>query len=672
MSDIVQRAEDNFKLDKSFWADIYDKARQDQFFLSDDKNAQWESADLTNRMNEGRPALTIDQLGQFVHQVSNDIRMNTPTINVIPNGSESSMETAEVIKGLIRNIEYVSNADSAYDTAASNAVKCSIGFIRVDNDYIDESSFEQELKVGRVVNSLQCWIDSRSIETDGSDAKRGTCLESITVADFKKKYPKENPTSFAEDDKNLNDIKDEDFINIAEYYEIEEEERRIGVSEAGEMEEYQEEREYKAERVMKKRTVMRYILSGEAVLEKAVFPGKYIPLVPVYGEEAWVDGKREIYSLIRKSKDAQRMFNYWKSLETELLMKQPNAPIMVVEGQIEDYADDWKNPSKSMALRYKAVDVDGKPAPAPQRLNPPTIPTGVVNAARSTVDDIKATMGLYGASIGARSNETSGIAIERRNQEGEVATFHFADNLNKSITHVGKILVCAIPKIYDTARTLRIIGEEDEPKEVGVNGQMVKDQEESFDLRKGKYDTKVITGANFTTKRQEAAAFFTSIVEKQPQLMEIMGDLLFKNMDFAGAQGMAERMKKVIDPKFLEEEGEEEFDAEKEQMAMVIQEGSQQMEQMQAEMAKMQEQLDNKEGELLIKAEAEQNKSEDNDKSTNIDQFNAETNRQKAIDDHTYKMNAIALKREEMAQKDRQENKRLKDAQQESEIPSDS
>lgn len=679
----IKRAEDNYKQDRQFWSDIYTKASEDMFFQSDDKNAQWDSTALTNRTDEGRPSLTIDQLGQFVHQVANDIRMNTPTITIIPNGSDSSIETAEILKGLIKNIEYVSNADEAYDTASVNSIKSSIGFIRVENDYIDDSSFEQELKIRRVVNPLQCWIDCASTEVDGSDATRGIEIESLQVSIFNKRYPGKEPVSFADEDENKNkDLKDEDYVNVATYYEIIEESKDVGVSEDGEMQEAQEGVEYKARRTMKKKKVMKYVLSGVDILEKAVFPGKYIPLIPVYGEEAWVDGKREIYSLIRKSKDAQRMFNYWKSLETELLMKQPNAPIMAVGGTTENYADDWKNPNKSMVLRYDATDADGNPAPAPSRLAPPTIPTGIVNAARATVDDIKATMGLYGASIGARSNETSGIAIERRNQEGEVATFHFGDNLNKSITHVGKILVCAIPEIYDTARVLRIIGEEDEAKEVGINGKTVKDQEATFDLRKGKYDTRVVTGASFTTKRQEAAQFFTSIVEKQPQLMEVMGDLLFKNMDFAGAQGMAARMEKIIDPKFLVEEEEEEVDPEKEQMAMVIQEGAQQMEQMQTQIEEMQEKLESKDAEILIKAESEKSKAQDDYRKTEIDLMNAKTNREKVTGDYQTKMEMVALKREEMAQKerDRQEQlllkaheiKRSEDAQQESEIPSDS
>jgi hypothetical protein len=361
---------------------------------------------------------------------------------------------------------------------------------------------------------------------------------------------------------------------------------------------------------------MRYKLSGKEVLEETTFPGKYIPIVPVYGEEAWLDGKRNLFSLIRKSKGAQKMYNYWKSLETELLMKQPQAPIMVAEGQIEDYAEDWLNPSKAMALRYKVKDAEGNAVGAPQRLEPPTIPTGIVNASRQTVDDIKATMGLYNASIGARSNETSGIAIQRRQQEGDVATFHFADNLNRSIAHVGRILVCAIPEIYDTPRVIRIIGSEDEPKEVGINGAGVEDQEEGYDLTKGKYDVRVISGAPYTTRRQEAAAFFSDVVKSQPDLMQIMGDLLFKNMDFTGAEAMAERMKKLIkrtNPDMIESDDEEQPapDPEKMQMAQVIEQSQQAIAQMQQEMQGMQAALDNKQGDLQIKAQSEAQKAEE-------------------------------------------------------------
>ncbi len=652
MSDILERAQKNYKADVDHWSDIYTKAKEDMYFLSDNSDAQWDTKERNARTSTGRPALTIDQLGQFVHKVANDIRMNTPTINIIPAGSEADVETAEVFKGLIKNIEYSSNADEAYDTASLSAIRCSIGFIRVDHDYVDNETFEQELLIKRVVNPLSCYLDRMSTEADGCDAKHGAYVESITVAEFKSRYPNNEVSSFAEDTK---EFKDDDFVNIAEYFEIKEEGKEIGVNEAGEMEEANEDVEYTSKRTVKKKKVCRYILSGSEVLKETTFPGKYIPIVPVYGEEAWIDGKRQLYSLIRKSKDAQRMYNYWKSLETELLQKQPIAPVMAAEGQLEEYAADWKDPSKAIALRYKQTDIDGNPAPMPTRLAPPQIPTGIVNAARATVDDIKATMGLYNASIGQASNETSGVAISRRKEEGDVATYHFGDNLVRSIAQVGRILVSAIPEVYDTPRIIRIIGAEDEPEQIGINGSVTEEQERPFDLRNAQYSVRVTAGASNVTRRQETAAFLEQIITKSPDMLQVFGDLLFKNMDFTGAQAIAERMKKVIDPKFLDENKDQQIDPEKEQMQMALQQAEQMMQGMQAQLAEMEQQLKNKQGEIQVKVMAEENNASNDQAKIQLEIMKLEQEQEKirieagkAKEEREFKMAALGMKQREL------------------------
>lgn len=622
--DIIVAARARWERDKANWSEVYDRAREDLHFLSDDEYAQWDSVDAQARTNNGRPAITIDQLNQFVHQVSNDIRMNTPTINVIP-GDNASQETAEIFKGLIKNIEYSSNADDAYDTAANFSVKSSIGFIQVDHEYVDDESPDQQLCIRRVINPLSCLIDSNSVECDGRDAKHGTIIDKMLASDFRKQWPDFEPISF-DDGKGK---KDSEYVYIAEHFVLVESEEEYGYLDDGTKEPFDKKKKYKTKRKLKKTKVKRYKLSGSDVLEETSFPGKYIPLVPVYGEEAWVEGKRHLHSLIRKSKGAQKMYNYWKSLETELLMKQPQAPVLAAAGSIENYTADWLDPGKSMALRYDHVDQQGNPIPKPERLAPPTIPTGIVNAARETVDDIKATMGIYNASIGQRDNETSGVAIRQRQQEGDVATYHFGDNLVRSITHVGRILVCAIPEIYDTPRIIRIIGEEDEPKAVGINGQKVADQEDEYDLRKGKYDVKVITGAPFTTRRQETVAALQEVFKASPELMTVMGDLYFKYSDFSGAHAMAERMKKVVDPKFLEENNDQ--DPEKEALKAQIMEGQQLMQALEQEALAMKQKL------------------ESEDESNQLE-------REKMQLDYDAKMKELALKAAEMEQKGREMN----------------
>lgn len=601
MADIVEKIREKYKKDSNYWSEIYERAKEDLFFLSDDPYAQWDSRDYNERQTTGRPTLTVDQLSQFVHQVANDIRQNTPTINVIPADSDTDNETAEVIKGLIKNIEYESNADDVYDTAVLSAVRSGIGFIRIDHDYADDQSFHQNLYIHRVVNPFNCWIDADSIECDGRDAKHGTITEKITVAEFKRRFPGKEVVCFEADESGYaREKKDDDYVTIAEHFALREEEKTIAVDEMGNIFEAEEGAEYQQTRKIKKTTVVRYKLSGKEILEETTFPGKYIPLIPVYGEEMWIDGKRKLLSLIRRAKDAQKNYNYWKSLETEILQKQPNAAYMAAAGQVDEFSDEWADPAKSVVVRYKSTDTNGNPLQPPIRMEPPILPAGVVNAGMRAVDDIKATIGMYNASIGARSNETSGIAIQRRQQEGDVATFHFADNLVRSITQVGRVLVCAIPEIYDAARVLRIIGMEDETKTIGVNGVAAEGQERPFDLTRGKYDVRVVAGGSYTTRRQEAAQFFTDLVTRSPDMMMVIGDLMFKSMDFSGAHAMAERMKKIISKQSPEIVDDEE-NPEAQQMAQL----TQQLQAMAAENQALQDRIKSKEQEQQVKYQIE-------------------------------------------------------------------
>lgn len=626
MSDIVETAKKRLKRDQDAWRDIYDKASDDLHFLSDDDFAQWDEKDYWERVRTNRPALTVDQLGQFIHQTANDIRMNTPTINVLPGDSDASEESAEVFKGLIREIEYRSNADDVYDNASLSSVKCGIGFMRVDHEYEPEG-FNQVLVIKRVVNPLSVWLDADSIECDGRDAKHGTIIEQITVAKFKKLYPGFEPYSFESDSKEK--LTDESNVTIAEHFYIEEEQEEIKSNDG------------RQKRTISKRTVKRVKLSGKDVLEETTFPGQYIPIIPVYGEESWVDGERHLYSLIRKSKQAQKMFNYWKSLETELLMKAPQAPVMAAEGQIEEYAEDWKNPNKAMVLRYKVKDLEGNAVSPPQRLEPPTIPTGIVNASRMCVDDIKATMGIYNAGLGQIDNAISGVAIQGRKQEGDVATYHFADNLVRSITHVGRILVGAIPIIYDTPRIIQIIGSAEETKPIGVNGELAPEQPATVDLTRGKYDVRVVTGASFTTKRQEAAQFLSQLVQTNPDFIKIMGDILFKNMDFAGSQAMAERIKKIMDPAILNED----------KVDPAVIQLQQQLQQTQAMAAALQQQLNDKQAELSIKAQSEKNDAEESQAKIEMQLLELKSKNDIANAELAIKNRELAIKEQELVLK---------------------
>lgn len=569
--DIVEIAKDLWERDSGAWAEVYQKAKDDLYFMGDEPYAMWNDDLRKERWLSGRPVLTIDQLSQFIHQVVNDIRQNTPSIDIIP-ADDASIEDARARKEIIRGIEYKSNADEVYDTAANNSVRSSIGFIRVDNEYSNNTGFEQELVIKRVINPLACMIDSDSVECDGRDAKHAFVLEDMTVDAFKKRWPQFTPSSFTAKREKKN-YKSTEVVTICEFFQIEQQPVELA--------------DGQLKRTASKPIVKRYWLSGQDILEQSIFPGIYVPLIPVYGEEAWIDGKRHILSLIRKSKDVQQMYNLWASLETELLMKQPIAPVIAAAGSIEAYKDDWTKPGKSMALRYDPLDANGDPVPKPERLAPPTIPTGIVNAKVETLNDIKASLGMYNANIGQKSNAISGVAINAQKLEGDVATYHFGDNLTRSVTQVGRVLNSALSDTIDTPRLIRAVDVEGNPKMLGVNGMIGEGQQGTINLAKGSFDVRVTTGPSYTTKRQETVAAMNELFKAQPELITVMGDLYFKNSDFAGAEAMYERIRKTMDPKLVTDEK----NPETQMMAAKLQEAAGAIQQLQQQVVESQQQL---------------------------------------------------------------------------------
>jgi hypothetical protein len=590
----VKDIQEIFEETKNAWDEEYREGAEDLKFQHG--GSQWDAHDRAAREAMNRPCLEVNLLPQFERQVINDFRMSTPTIAVSPVGDGADVETAKIIKGLVRNIEYTSSAMEAYVTALESAVKGKIGFFRIDHDFERVTGFEQQIFIRKVVNPYSCWIDPSSIESDGCDAMFGFSLDQISEKEFERKYSDAKKQSFdGSKDSYLTGKKHP--LMIAEFFKIKEEEKKAALMEDGSIVEYAEGMDgVRSVRSLVKKTVGRYKVSGADILEETIFPGVYVPLIPVYGEESWIEGKRKLKSLVHDMKDPQKMHNYWASLKTQSLMMQPIAPVMAAVGQTEEWKDDWDNPGQATVLRYKTTDVFGNQIPPPQRLSPPTTPTGLIEAQMSSAENMKQTVGMYNESLGQRSNAVSGIAINNRKVEGEVATLHFADNCNRSIAHGGRVILSMIPEIYDTKRAIRIMGEEDVSSEVGINGHFVEGQKQAFSLTAGQYDLRVSSGTSYTTKRQEAQVFLQELIRAVPEMASVSSDILVSNMDFKGSEALAERLKKMVPPNLLsdKEKQEAQSDPEKEQMAQVIQQSQQLVEQAAQKIAQLEEALKNK------------------------------------------------------------------------------
>lgn len=546
---------------KSYWEENYREAAIDLKMAVGDPYTHY-GLGWDEKYSKPSSAMVVDnELPQYIHQVTNDIRQNVPSIKVLP-VADGDVETGEIFTGLFRAIEDHSHADEVCDTAAEYAVTCSIGFMRIDHDYCNDESDEQEIVFKTVPDPLSNWLDPASVEYDGRDANGAICLEVISKKEFERLYPKKTISSFVDP---KGDVSKMDSIVLAEIF----------------------IREISGARG-KKYTVRRYKFSGEEELGQTVFPGKYVPLVPIYGQVTWIDGKRVLSSLIRQARSPQRRLNHMLSKESQVLAQAPIAPILAVEGTLVNERKQYQIPGLENALEYRQTDLDGNTAPPPIRLQPPSASTGFLEAIASAKEAIKASMGIYNAGLGKREGNASGIALEQLDRSGDVATFHYPDNVRRSYGHMGEIAIEMIPVIYDTPRIVQTLNDETDVIMVGINGApMQADQKQPYDLAKGKYRVRITTGASYTTKRQEESAFLQEVFKADPELIKIGGDLLFKSMDTPGAQAMAARMKKMLPPQLLDDSKDPQVIAltqELQKAQEIIQTGAQELQFLQAQL----------------------------------------------------------------------------------------
>jgi len=262
------------------------------------------------------------------------------------------------------------------------------------------------------------------------------------------------------------------------------------------------------------------------------------------------------------------MYNYWVSQEAEMLALAPKAPFIGYGGQFEGYETQWKTANTTnwpyLEVNPDVTDGSGSILPLPQRAQPPMASSGLLQAKAGASEDIKSSTGQYNASLGMTSNERSGKAILARQREGDVGTYHYGDNLARGVRHITRQLVDLIPKIYDTQRVARIIGEDGETDMVKIDPMQAEPvkkivNQEGIVIDKiynpsvGKYDVVVTTGPGYATKRQEALEAMAQLLQGNPQLWQVAGDLFVKNMDWPGAQEMAKRFAKTIDPKLMQD-----------------------------------------------------------------------------------------------------------------------
>ena len=633
----------------------YSDSREDELddlrFMAGSPDNQWQwPADVlaTRGAVQGqtinaRPCLTINKLPQHVRQVTNEQRQNRPSGKVIPADDNADVQVAEIFNGVVRHIEYMSDADVAYDTACDNQVTYGEGYIRLLTEYCNDETFDQDIRIERVRNSFSVYMDPTIQDPCGADAEWCFVTEDILRTEYERLFPDASPISTLYSqgvgDDGISSWLQEDTIRIAEYFYKTYEKATLHLYPDNQtaFRGTPQDKQLMAmfgkpvrDRVVDRMKVMWMKTNGFDILDEREWSGKWIPVVRVIGNEWEVDGRLYISGLVRNAKDAQRMYNYWTSQEAEMLALAPKAPFIGYGGQFEGYEMQWKTANTTnwpyLEVNPDVTDGAGSVLPLPQRAPPPLPQTGLIQAKMGAADDIKGTTGQYDASLGMAGNERSGKAILAREKQGDVGTYHYVDNLARAIRHITRQIVDMIPKIYDTQRIARIIGVDGEVSMVKFNPAQpepvkeIRDQnggmiEKIYNPSVGTYDVMVTTGPGYMTKRQEALDAMSQILQTNPQLWAVAGDLFIKNMDWPGAQEMAARFKKILDPKVLSE-----GDQSPEMAA-----AAQQMEAMTQEMNRMTDIIQN------VQDSVAQREVDIKEYKAQVDAYDAETKRISAV-----------------------------------------
>ena len=634
------------------YADSREDELDDLRFMAGSPDNQWQwPADVlaTRGAVQGqsinaRPCLTINKLPQHVRQVTNEQRQNRPSGKVIPADDNADVQVAEIFNGVVRHIEYMSDADVAYDTACDNQVTYGEGYIRLLTEYCNEETFDQDVRIARVRNAFSVYMDPTIQDPCGADAKWCFITEDILKTEYEEMFPDATPISTlmgqGVGNESMSQWLAEDTIRIAEYFYYDTERTTLHLYPDGQtaFTRTPKDKQLTAlfgapvrSRPVERKKVMWMKTNGFDVLEEREWPGKWIPVVRVIGNEWEVEGRMYISGLVRNAKDAQRMYNYWVSQEAEMLALAPKAPFIGYGGQFEGYEQQWKTANTTnwpyLEVNPDVTDGAGNTLPLPQRAQPPLPQTGLIQAKMGASEDIKSTTGQYDASLGQQGNERSAKAIIAREKQGDVGTYHYVDNLARAIRHITRQIIDLIPKIYDTQRIARIIGADGEVDMVKFNPMQPEAVKEIRDLQTGAliekvynpnvgtYDVMVTTGPGYMTKRQEALDAMSQILQSNPQLWAVAGDLFIKNMDWPGAQEMADRFKKILDPKVLQTD----------EQSPELMAAQQQIEAMTQELNRVTDIMVN------IQDSAEQQKIEIDRYRAEIDAFNAETKRIAAV-----------------------------------------
>lgn len=526
---------------------------------------QWDPIVLQQR--KGLPCLVINTIPQFTAQLVGDWRESRKGIQVVPS-NDDDVDVAAVREDLVRNIQMQSRASRVFDQAFESMVTCGDGAFKISVEYSKDDVFDQDIFIRPIEDVLAVVWDKFSVDPTGRDAQHCFVDDRISREEFQRKWPdaKGSSTLF-ENDKtdrtNLVGWVDNESYRVTEYWRMVERQKLLALFNNGRMYELDETNSeqilaengdpIKTRIVWCRYAQMHYCTGVEILAGPYEYRLNRLPIIRMSGRVTNIAGRRVRYGLVRFMKDSARLKNFWRSVAAEQLGYAPKAQWIATQSAVEGRQEAFRSAhlTRDPLLIVNDEAVIGQNI---QRIEPPAPQSAIFTEVQMNTQDMKDVTGIHDASLGIRSNETSGRAIMTRQREGDIASKTYYDNADHAVLEAGDVINQLIPVIYDGTRVVRLIGQDESVKFKRVNDPM---DPKSVDLGVGLYDVALTTGSSYTTRRVEAAQAMMDAIQVWPQLMQVAGDLVAKAQDWPGAQELADRLKKTIPPQFLDDEDKE-------------------------------------------------------------------------------------------------------------------
>lgn len=577
--------------------DLRDEGRSNEHFIYK-KDGQWEPNVIS--MFSQLPRYTFDKTTAKMESVCGELEQMDFDIKIIPANNDSNEDTAKIYDGLIRNIENISDMPAIIRAAARGAYITGQDGWRIRNDYLDYASFDQDLIIEKINNfNDRVWFDPNSERADRQDAEWVIVLQKLTCEAYEERFKKEDDdfgyASVGEGRTTDVYTRKPEHITVGELiYRKYEKTTLVQLSNGWVFEKDSEDYKVKylqikdeldaagvtvaRERVTKKPIIcVRFFNGSEWLTDAQETPFKSIPVIPVYPSFIISENKPVYISPVTKLKDPQRVYNYIASRQVGEAALSPREKIALTEDQADGYQGKYSklNTDQSAVFVYKHND--GQPPPF--KIGGYNVNPGLETLRMAMSQDLIDISGVFDAQTGNDMQAHSGVAIRNLQNKGDISSAKLVRAIEFAMSRTARILIEAIPAVYDAERQVRIIGQ-DGASEIKTLYETVIDNQTGQpvvinDLSKGKYDVVCSAGPAFSNRQQETVAAITEMAAVDPSIIQFGQDVLLKNTNAPGMDILAERARDRLFKSGMIPESQL-TDEERQQMAMAQQNQQQQ------------------------------------------------------------------------------------------------